>query len=62
MLRDIRYAIRTLTRAPAFTTVSLLTIALGVGANTAIFSVVHALLIKPCLIAAPISSYTPFPM
>jgi len=52
-LRDLSHAARTLSRTPAFAIMAILVMALGIGANTALFTVVHSVLLKPLPFADP---------
>src|SRR5580700_8128842 len=47
LIQDLRYTVRILARAPGFTAVAVLTLALGIGANVAIFTLINGLILRP---------------
>jgi hypothetical protein len=53
LTQDVRYALRTIGRAPGFTAIALLSLGLGIGANTAIFSLIHTLMLRPLPVRDP---------
>ena len=57
IIQDLRYALRTLRRSSGFTTVALLSLALGIGANTAIFSLIDALVMRKLPVSHPEGLY-----